>query len=419
VLAGSYLLYEIACFLWQFGNLTTQTIVFSICVVVFLLIEALRRWLVNTVGYHYLATTILEKGKAYNGEILQMKLFILLLISAVLVTSGTFGAYRYSQNNAPQASTVDIKVVTSSLSESVKAEKNKIADLDKQVSHLQQAKASELKDAKSYAVWQNKEYLLPTVQARHEGYDRQIAYIQAQRQKHLELVGKYEERAQEKEAKTEAKNTKIEAQNTETKNAYSFATAGIWLAFEGLLLLFLAYPWVYKVGIKKEELFRKDVTVTVTTHKPELRKHLHRRRQQENVTVNVTKDLNVKPENLPMNEVNNAEDTATRTVVNGLRRYDNPHQQHIETPKFEENVTVTVTEKVKKKPKKPKEAKPIYEAKGEIVKVITCPNCGVEAKKASANAKFCSDKCRVAYGRRDENVNQTGLFASQEGGTAV
>lgn len=176
ILAGAYLLYELGSKVFGLPDYSTiAMLLFVGCFALYFLVELLRRSLVYEVGYHYLAT--------YNyhttGEWLRTKLIVLAVISAVLVGSGTYGAYQYSQNNAPQTAKVDIKQATSPLQASIQNEKNQIAHIDKTISTLQNNKTAELRDHKSYAVWEGKEYLLPETKVRHEGYDKQIASYQA------------------------------------------------------------------------------------------------------------------------------------------------------------------------------------------------------------------------------------------------
>ncbi len=255
ILAGSYLLFDIASFVWHLEIYSNASYtVFASCVGVFLLIESLRRWLIDTTGYHYLATYQTQDQKLMRGEFLQTKLYVLVLISALLITSGTMGAYQYSKHHAPQANTINIKQETSPLTQQVQAEKQRIAETDKAVAALQQSKKAELHDHKSYAVWEGKEYLLPETKTRHEGYDKQIALMQAQRIKHLDLIQKYEQKLLSKEQVYEQKNEAIVSINTVNKESYAAACGGIWLVFEMLLLLMLSYTWIYKTGVKREKL---------------------------------------------------------------------------------------------------------------------------------------------------------------------
>jgi hypothetical protein len=255
ILAGSYLLYDIARFVWQLESYNFNSYgVFALCIFIFFGIESLRRWLVNTTGYHYLATFQAEDGKLIKGEWLWTKLYCLMGISTLLITTGTIGAYQYSRNNAPQAQTIDIKEVTSPLEGKAKNEKKQITQLDKNIQTLLQTKKTELSDARSYAIWEGKEFLLPEVKTRHENYDRQIAQMQAQRQKHLEMNNKYEEKLFQKEQITEQKNESIKTLNDSHKELYAGVSAGIWLSFEMILVFMLSYTWIYKYGVKREKL---------------------------------------------------------------------------------------------------------------------------------------------------------------------
>ncbi len=256
ILAGAYLLFEVGSKLFALPAYSTMSILLMCTsLVVFLLIETVRRSLVFEVGYHYLATYTYET----TGEWLRTKLIVLACISALLVASGTYGAYQYSQNNAPQTDKIDLKQVTTPLLTSIQNEKNQIAQIDKTVATLQGNKSAELKDDKSYALWAGKLYLLPETKTRHAGYDAQIGKLQNQREAHLKMLSSYESKLDKTEDKTHTQNAQILTENLLQKNAYSLVCALIWLFFEALLLYCIAYEWLYRVGAKNYIFDQQDL----------------------------------------------------------------------------------------------------------------------------------------------------------------
>jgi hypothetical protein len=180
-------------------------------------------------------------------------------------------------------------------------QKNAIAKLDQSIEMLQKNKAQELRDHKSYAVWQGKEYLLPETKTRHEGYDRQIAAMQTQRQKHLSLLEAQQAKLDKKEERTEKNNETILQQNHETKKVYGFIIAPMWFFFEVLLLFLLAYQWIHKTGAKRyaysARIEQENAKPTKLSHpihethaKPAIQKH---ETEVEKPKVSQKKDLSV------------------------------------------------------------------------------------------------------------------------------
>jgi hypothetical protein len=386
ILAGSYLLYEIAVFVWQIESFSnTSYIFFGGCFAVFLLIEMLRRWLIDTTGYHYLATYQVEDQRLMAGEYLRTKIYALALISTILVTSGTIGAYQYSKNNAPQAKTINVKTETSPLSKQIEGEKQHIAQLDKSITALQQNKAGELRDHKSYAIWAGKEYLLPETKTRHEGYDKQIASMQTQRQKHLDLIQKYEQKLFSQEQKYEQKNAQITSTNENHKEMYAAACAGIWLVFEMILLLMLSYPWVYKVGIKREKLL-ESVEIKRRIHlkaQSQAQNTLPKEREKVMPKHTIEKE---KASDFPPIFANETEDEISPKSTIGFEKW------YEKEPKTAMKPTITEVI-IERKIEVPTEV--IKQVSSEGYEVV-CAHCGKhEVKKRPA--KYCSNTCRKKH----------------------
>lgn len=255
ILAGSYLLFEIIQYVWQLRLYTSRgAVAFAACIGIFIGIESLRRWLVNTTGYNYLTTFKIVDQQLKKGEWLQSNLICLFLISCILIATGTMGVYQYIKQSSPKASTYDVAQVVSPIEQKIKDEKTTIQRLDQDIQGLMQAKKRELKDPKSYAIWKGKEYLLPEVKKRHTNYDKQIDAMHLQRQTHQVLIQQYEKKLNRKESQTTKKNQEIIQTNKQHKEVYAGTTAGIWLCFEMMLVYMLSYQWLYLYGAKKESL---------------------------------------------------------------------------------------------------------------------------------------------------------------------
>ncbi|NJL14350.1 MAG: hypothetical protein HC913_15955 [Microscillaceae bacterium] len=258
IFAGAYLLFDVFGFVWHIELFTFYGgILLGVCGLVFLGIESLRRWLVSTTGYNYLTTFKIVSGKLKKGEWIRSNVYVLSSISILLIISGTWGVYEYIKNNSPQAAIQDVRRVVSPFEQKIIAEKTQLTQLDGKIQALMTTKSQELKDARSYGIWKGREYLLPEVKTRHQNYDRQIAALQIQRQNHQQLIFEYEKQRQQKENRTEQKNQTLEGRNEMNKELYAGFAAGIWLGFEGLLVLMLAYPWYYLYHAKRERLLEQ------------------------------------------------------------------------------------------------------------------------------------------------------------------
>lgn len=267
IAAGSYLLFTLAQSIWQ---LTLQSYlgisVFIFCVSIFLGIESLRRWFVNTTGYNYFTTLKIYQGHLKKGEWLRSNLMSLGLISFILVFTGTLGVYQYIKNNRPQAPTLNVEKLISPLSQKIQEEKIYIKELDQQIQALFQSKKQELAENKNYSSWQGKDFLLPEVKERHRQYDQQIQAMQQQRQTHQNLIIQYETQLSQKEQKAENKNQKITQVNALHTEKIASITAGIWLGFEIVLIFMLAYPWIYLYQAKKEKLLESLEDISFESH---------------------------------------------------------------------------------------------------------------------------------------------------------
>lgn len=404
ILAGSYLLFDIAVYVWQIESYSTPSYgIFAGCFAIFMLIEMLRRWLIDTTGYHYLATYQVEDQRLVTGEYLRTKIYVLGLISLVLITSGTIGAYQYSKNHAPQAKTINVQQETSPLAKQIAEEKNRLTQLDKSIQNLQQSKSAELRDHKSYAVWEGKEYLLPETKTRHEGYDKQIASMQGQRQKHLDLIHKYEQKLSSKEQNYEQKNTQITLTNENHKEMYAAACAGIWLVFEMLLLLMLSYPWVYKTGIKREKLL-ESVEVKRRIHlKAQTQQAQPKEREKEPAKpTKVAVGEQDKKANFPPIFANNVQEETLPTAEINAK---NPIGFEKWYEKTEAKNTPTITEIIierKVEVEVPTEVIVTKEVSSEGYEVV-CAHCGKhEVKKRPA--KYCSNTCRKKHWQAQQEL---------------
>ena len=376
ILAGAYLLFDVASFIWQLPSYSwSAAAVFAVCVLLFTLVESLRRWLVDTVGFHYLATFYVEGKEIVQGEWLRTKILVLLAISVGLVSSGTFGAYQYSKHHAPQAATIDVKQVTSPLSTQIKDEKQHIEQLNKSITDLQQNKKKELADHKSYVIWEGKEYLLPEVKLRHQNYDAQIAQMQRQAQAHLDIMQKYEQKLVTKEQSLEQKNQETMTFNRLSKEQYALASGGIWLGFESLLLFSLAYLWLYRYGVKRE-LLLEQATHGVSY---KAQAHAHRHKKTFSPAAEETGTFSHK-----RTASSDFKKTASVPIIGfevGAKRKETPHASH------ETDSVPTETVRIER----------VVETEGFP---IVCRNCGTSVVMRSPHALHCSDRCRKEYFKR-------------------
>ncbi len=441
ILAGSYLLFDLARFIWHIELDTLFGLgVYFFCMLLFFGIETLRRWLVNTSGYHYLATFRREQSQIIQGEWLKTKMYILVLISCILVTSGTFGAYQYTKHNKPKAATIDIKNLTASLENKIKTERNDVEKIDRNLKDILNAKKNTIADKKSYAIWEGKEYLLPEIKPRLENYDKQLQALTSQREKHQHLLHQFEEQRHQKEQKAETKNTQIVAESEYSTEIYAGACAGIWLSFECMLVFLLSYSWSYKYGVKREILLSQ---IDMKKKAIEVRSFQYEEKNQNEITHN---DKNL-TQNIVLNTIK-AEKILPKNVNFGFSENNFKSSQHKSQAKEEvkneigfkvsnENRMTNISPKNEKKIDNEvavlevemptnKISKPqiiIQEVPVEVIRevfiekevrvevaikdpdegfLIICSHCGkTETKKRKA--KFCSDKCRYAAWKEAKN----------------
>jgi hypothetical protein len=425
ILAGAYLLFDVASFVWKLPSYSwASTGIFAGCAFIFLLIELLRRWLVDTVGFHYIATFCIENNKIVRGEWLRTKILVLGCISVGLVSAGTFGAYQYSKNHAPQAEVINISSATSPLSAQIKTEKQHVEQLNKTIADLQQTKKRELADGRSYASWNGKEYLLPEVKGRHQNYDTQIAQTQRQVQTHLELLQKYEQKLSSKEHSLEQENKNTTVLNHLSKEQYALACAGIWLTFESLLLFSLAYIWLYRYGVKRELLLSKIRAIPTTKTQP------FQPAKQENL-LEKKDDATLKSDGATVvgtakRTQNVALKSDSATVVATVKYAQNATVENDNaTVKYAQNATVksdsatvesdsATVENDRRKIRiaTVKNNKIGFEIGRSNVPsqndenfTIQCRNCGKSATMKSAKAVHCSDACRKEYSRKNREKN--------------
>lgn len=439
ILAGAYLLFDLAKFIWHIEIDTLFGLfIFMGCMLLFFGIESLRRWLVNTTGYHFLATFRREQSQIIKGEWLKTKMYILMIISCVLVTSGTFGAYQYTKHNQPKAATIDIKNLTAGLETKIKGEKNDVEKIDKNIKDILNAKKNTIADKKSYAIWEANEYILPEIKQRIENYDKQLQALTAQREKHQNLAHQFEEQRHQKEQKAESKNTQILAESEYSTEIYAGACAGIWLTFEFMLVFLLSYSWIYKYGVKREVLLSqmdmKKKAIEVRSFQQNEQQH------HENITLNTIKAEKILPKNFGFGfsenhfktppthksqvkkEAKNEIGFKVTTENNAQNKANTTKHTHTHTHNENDNdVAILEVENFEKAVQKPQiiiqevpveVIKQVFVEKEVIVEVpikdpdegflITCSHCGkTETKKRKA--KYCSDKCRHAAWKEAKN----------------
>ncbi len=265
ILAGSYLLYDTMRFGQVELSIFKQDWILAIIgLLIFLGIESLRRWLVSTTGYNYLTTFRMVENRVRPGQWIRSNLMTLILISSLLVSSGTLGVYKVVQNHAPEAKILDIQATLSPWDEKIQETQDQIQGLHENVNQIIAQKQQELKDKRSYARWKGKDYLLPEVKERHVRYDRQVANMQEQQQKYLSLAEQYEKQRISEKTQVERQNKAQEIASGEHKEHYALVTAGVWLLFELILSFFLAYPWIYLFYCKKELLLNPEASLKTT-----------------------------------------------------------------------------------------------------------------------------------------------------------
>lgn len=440
ILAGAYLLFDLTKFIWHIEIDTIfGLVIFIFCMILFFGIESLRRWLVNTTGYHFLATFRREQSQIIKGEWLKTKMYILVIISCILVTSGTFGAYQYTKHNQPKAETIDIKVLTANLETKIKGEKNDVEKLDRNLKDILNAKKNTIADKKSYAIWEGNEYLLPEAKQRIENYDKQLQSLTSQREKHQNLLHKFEEQRHQKEQKAENKNAKITAESEYSTEIYAGACAGIWLTFECMLVFLLSYSWIYKYGVKREVLL-SQMDMKKKAFEVRSFEVNNEKVNQQNIALNAVKPEKILPKNFgfglsenhfkaPLTNKSQVKQEAKNEigfkVTNENMTYNKPNsttekkQDNIE--KIGDNVAILEVENFEKEVQKPQII--IQEVPVEVIKqvfiekevrvevpikdpdegyLVTCSHCGkIETKKRKA--KYCSDKCRHAAWKEAKN----------------
>lgn len=411
ILAGSYLLFDLAKFIWHIDlDSVFGIFIFLGCMILFFGIEALRRWLVNTTGYHYLATFRREQTHLIKGEWLKTKMYILILISCVLISSGTFGTYQYTKHNKPQAAILDIKKETSLIDSKIDNEKKNVENTDENIKDLMQSKKEALNNKNNYAIWNGQEFMLPEAKERIANYDKQIQALTNQRQKHQELLHHYEGQRLQKERKTESKNAQILAENEYSTEIYAAACAGIWLSFEFMLVFLLSYSWIYKYGVKREVLL---VQLNMK-HKSFEAKNSANLSKNDVATIKSEKIL---PKNLGLGSSENFLKTPIthKSQVNKVSKEDEKKEigfqvkndkintEPQDTYHFTHLPNTNVAPQVIIQEVPVDVVKEVYIEKEIPVEVtikdpdegfvITCAYCGkTETKKRKA--KYCSDKCR-------------------------
>ena len=416
ILAGSYLLFGIAHEVWGWGLNSPQGIgIFIACVMIFLGVECVRRWLVNTTGYNYFATLKVTEGRLKKGEWIKSNLYCLVVISMALVASGTLGVYKYIKSNIPEASTIDIQEVTSPLEQKIRHERNSIQAIDRDLSQLMQSKKNELKDPRSYSVWNGREFLLSEVKERHKNYDRQIQSMQSQRQKHQALILQYENKLQDKEQSTASKNSAISLSHATRTEIHASVTAGIWLIFEILLVFMLSYHWMYLYASKREKLLEKLALQKAmdTTHSNV------QQPEQENLYAQTSLSMQQNGLNPYFSENTYAPNLESPSPTHqntqqkeiGFEKwYLNPKKpqtpkpeiqketeviiKEVEVPVIQEVIKEVFVEREKEKSKKNTDGFP-----------VTCAYCGKKEMKQRP-AKYCSNSCRNKAWKEKKNQSR-------------
>lgn len=264
--AGAYLLYDLVYFVWRIHSHTIRgRLIFFLCFTLFLAIEGLRRWLINTTGYNYFASLRISQGYLKKGEWIRSNIIALISLSIILVSTGTAGVYQYIKRNSPQVTLRKTPGPTKDLITKIGKERKEITKLDRLIEGLILSKKEELKKPQHQLQWQGKSYLLPEVKVRHQAYDQQIEAFNQQRQNHQALLSQYEKERNQREQKIEKQNESLVLLHNHQKESYALITAGVWFLFEIILVFLLAYPWIYRYQIKKEKLIEqaeKDTEIT-------------------------------------------------------------------------------------------------------------------------------------------------------------
>lgn len=257
VLAGAYMIFSIALQVFSIEIESIVAVLIGIVALfVFIGIEYLRRLFVDNIGEHYIASSnyLSKKHQSFRrGEWLYTKTFWLVAITLITVSSGTYGVYQASQDIQPAANTYNIKAEVSPTANKITRQEQIIKDLQNEVSKLQNQKASELADAKSYNTWKGNKYLKPVVAKRHQNYDAQIQSYQNQITKHTELLAGLEGKLTSKENKLTDANVNIESKHKLNSTTYAIIGASIWFIFEIALVFCLAYVWSYKFNVAKHK----------------------------------------------------------------------------------------------------------------------------------------------------------------------
>lgn len=249
VLAGAYLFYDYFKSFVLNDYLTVGVVVFGVAL--FFFVEAGSRVLLNSLGYHYVATYSIVNGIKTNGVILQTKAGIYICLRLIMLFIGTYGVGTFFFNVSYLPKTKDVKTVTTLINGSLEKYNTSIRHDEEIISKFQNRKDKLANNQNEGNYWGNYSQILEL--------DKQIQSATANKQKTLDLVSKLHERANLLEDKTKSEN-KTEIAKTEKDSLQKSIIAGaVWAVFEFLLFLSLIYVWVYKVGVKRELMLKEGL----------------------------------------------------------------------------------------------------------------------------------------------------------------
>lgn len=373
IVFSAYLLFDVIDRIFEIGlfNALFYSVI-ALCLVLFTFVEGLRRWLIDTIGYHYMATfDVIDKHKK-RGELLKLKTFATALISVVMITTGVSGVYQFVYNVSPKAKTQDVKTVVKPISDNITAQTQSVKEADRQITDLQSKINAIISNNANYSVWNGTKYITPTADVSVKAFNAQIQEINKAKQKSLDIIYNSQSRANVLEDKTHNENKHLTLLNTNDRFTLSVTVGVIWLIFELLLFLAIAFEWVYKYNVKLEAKL-ENITKSVMPTKTESVKHPRQRvnalfgnvkRKIQNVSENITKSVN------PIKPITANFETPPISVV-GFEVGTNKTESDI--PESKHTVVVDTVVRV---------AQDGYECK--------CLTCG-KVTRTKRQAKFCPD----------------------------
>lgn len=299
---SAYLLFDVVDRIFEIG--TFNAIFYAVIaffLALFTLIEGLRRWLIDTIGYHYMATfDVIDKQKK-RGDLLKHKTFVTLCVSLVMITTGVSGVYQFVFDVSPKAKTQDVTTVVKPMTDNVTAQTQSVKEADKQIALLQSKINAIISDNANYSVWNDTKYITPTADASVKSFNAQIQEITKTKQKSLDIIANSQARANTLEDKTHIENKHLTLANTNDRFILAITIGVIWLIFEVLLVFVIAFEWIYKYNVKLEAKLENVTEGVIQTKTQSVNKRPHEKakafmsnvkRKIHNVSENVTQSVN-------------------------------------------------------------------------------------------------------------------------------